>query len=363
MTLQPRVPVVAIDGTPLMPTTPAHARVMLRDGVARPWRNKLGLFYIQMLIPVGVATQPMAVAVDPGSKHEGVAVASHLRVEITAQVNLPDQTHRKMEARRNLRRARRYRKTPRRPKRFNNRRHGRRYWIAPSQLAKVQARLKAIRELCRIYPVNRIIIENVRHHPSLGKGAHFFSTAEVGKTMTLLELQKLAPVTVVESVDTAAWRQLFGLFKIQGPNRPEVFEAQAVDAVAMLMGTTGCAFGSPPFHVFTALRHHRRSLHRQNPQKGGARPPYGGTSNGTFFRKGDWVAVTTRSGRLRGWVCGLPTPTTRAVAVADADGVRIRQFSPRQVRLLARASGFTRKNGRTPFLPMGEARGLQAQIR
>ena len=235
---QPRVPVVAIDGTPLMPTTPAYARVMLRDRVARPRRNMLGLFYIQMLIPVGTATQPMALGLDPGGRYEGVAVASHRQIEATAQVNLPDQTHKKMETRRALRLARRYRKTPRRPKRFNNRRHGGRYWIAPSQLAKVQARLKAVRELCRIYPVNRIVIENVRHHPSIGKEAHFFSTAETGKTVTLLELHKLAPVTVVESSDTAAWRQQFGLTKIHGPNRPEVFEAQAVDAVAMLMGTT-----------------------------------------------------------------------------------------------------------------------------
>ena len=323
-----------------MPTTPAHTRVMLRDGVARPRRNKLGLFYIQMLIPVGTAMQPMTLALDPGSKHEGVAVGSHLQVETTAQINLPDQTHKKMETRRALRRARRQRKTPRRPKRFDNRRHGRCYWIAPSQLSKVQARLKAVKELCRIYPIKRIIVENVRHHPSIGKGAHFFSTAEIGKTLTLLELQKLAPVTVVESADTAAWRQQFGLTKIQGPNRPEVFEAQAVDAAAMLMGATGCLLGNPPFYVLTALRAHRRSLHRQNPQKGGTRPPYGGTSNGMAFRKGDWVEVATQSGKIRGWVVGLPTPRTPKVGIAGSDGKRIDRFVPRRMQLLARAGGF-----------------------
>ncbi len=329
-----------MDGTPLMPTTPAHARTMLRDKVAKPRRNKLGQFYIQMLIPVGTATQPMTLALDPGSKHEGVAVTSHKQIEFTAQVNLPDQTHKKMETRRNLRRARRFRNTPRRPKRFDNRRHGQKYWIAPSQLAKVQARLKAVRELCHIYPVNRIVIENVRHDPKIGKQAHYFSTTEVGKTVTLLELQKLAPVTLVESTGTAAWRQQFGLSKIQGPKRPEVFEAQAVDAVAMLMGTTGCTLGNPPFYVFTALCAHRRALHRQNPQKGGIRPPYGGTSNGTFLRKGDWVEVQTRHGRLRGWVSGLPTEKTPRVGVAGADGRRIDKFVPKKMRLLARAGGF-----------------------
>ncbi len=357
-----------MDGTPLMPTTPAHARIMLRDGVARARRNKLGLFHIQMLIPVGTATQPMTLALDPGSKHEGVAVSSHLQVEITAQVNLPDQTHKKIETRRNLRRARRYRKTPRRPRRSNNRRHGGCYWIAPSQLAKVQARLKAVRELCRVYPVQRIIVENVRHHPSIGKGAHFFSTAEIGKTVTLLELQKIAPVTLVESSDTAVWRQQFGLTKIHGPNRPEVFEAQAVDAAAMLMGTTGCPLANPPFHIFTALRAHRRSLHRQNPQKGGVRPPYGGTSNGMFFRKGDWVDVATRGGRLRGWVVGLPTVKTPRIGVAGTDGKRIaqfglRQFGLRQVRLLARAGGFAwRKELQAGLLSVDQIKGLETAM-
>lgn len=359
---QPRVPVVAMDGTPLMPTTPAHARVMLRDKVAKPMRNKLGLFYIQMLIPVGTAMQPMALALDPGSKHEGVAVASHLQIETTAQVNLPDQTHKKMDTRRNLRRARRFRKTPRRPKRFDNRRHDQKYWLAPSQLAKVQARLKAVREMCRIYPVNRIIVENVRHDPKIGKGAHFFSTTEVGKTVTLLELQNLAPVTVVESADTAAWRAQFGLTKIKGPNRPEVFEAQAVDAVAMLMGTTGCVFGNPPFYVFTALRFSRRSLHRQEFQKGGIRPRFGGTTNGTFFRKGDWVEVSTRRGTLRGWVCGLPTATTRVIGVAGADRKRIRQFGLRQVRLLARAGGFAWRKRESAISPTPSGVGGMAQV-
>lgn len=357
---QPRVPVVARDGTPLMPTTPAHARIMLRDGVARARRNKLGFFYIQMLISVGTATQPMALALDPGSKHEGVAVASHKQVEVTAQMNLPDQTHKKMETRRTLRRARRYRKTPRRPKRFDNRGHGRLDWLTPSQLSKVQARLKAVRELCRIYPIQQILIENVRHDPKIGKQAHFFSTSEIGKTVTLRELQKLAPVTVVESTDTATWRQQFRLTKIQGPNRPEVFEAQAVDAVAMLMGITRCAFGTPSFSVFTALRHHRRSLHRQNPQKGGARLPYGGTANGTFFRKGDWVEVRAKKRQIRGWVCGLPTAVTRKVGVAGPDGRRIGQFGIRQVRLLARSGGFTWKRRVAALLPTAEAGGLRA---
>jgi len=39
-----------------------------------------------------------------------------------------------------------------------------------------------------------------------------------------------------------------------------------------------------------------------------------------------------------GWVCGLPTETRKLVGVADADGKRIDQFSPKKVSLLATQS-------------------------
>ncbi|MDA8336073.1 MAG: RRXRR domain-containing protein [Peptococcaceae bacterium] len=347
---QPRVPVVSVDGKPLMPTTPANARKMLRDGVARPRRNKLGLFYIQMTRPVGTAVQPMALSLDPGGKYEGVAVASHLRVELTGQVNLPTGVPDKMETRHNLRRARRFRNCPRRPARFSNRRHNGKYWLAPAQASKVNARLKAVRELCRIYPVSMIIVEDVRHKPN-GKKDRHFSTAEVGKKLTYEELGKLAPVTLITAKDTAAWRERFGLRKLSGPNRPEVFEAQAVDAAAILMGAMGCGPGHPPFRVWTALRFVRRSIHRQNPQRGGVRPRYGGTCNGGLLRKGDWVEAEKAGRVCRGWVCGLPTAVTKLVGVADAAGKRIGQFSPAKVSLLARAGGFSWKEVEAAFLP------------
>jgi hypothetical protein len=224
----------------------------------------------------------------------------------------------------------------------------------------VHARVKAVRELCRIYPVQRILVENVRHHPCHGRQGNFFSTAEVGKHKALTAFEKLAPVTIVEALDTAGWRHQFGLPKIPGPNRPPVFEAQAVDAAAMLMGVIGCRLGTPAFHIFTAIRFVRRQFHKQQPQKGGIRRRYGGTSSGTFFRKGDWVEVVTKGHRIHGWVCGLPTATTPKVGVAGPDGTRIAQFNPRQARLLARAGGFTwRRETKAVLLPTVQTGGLR----
>ncbi|MBC7342551.1 MAG: RRXRR domain-containing protein [Clostridia bacterium] len=342
---QPRVPVVSMDGKPLMPTTPARARKMMRDGVAKPRRNKLGLFFIQMARPVGEKTQPMALAVDPGAKYDGMAVASHEQIELKAMLFLPDDVPKKMETRRNLRRARRYRKAPRRPKRFDNRRK-KGYWLAPTQRSKVEARLKVVREIRKIYPIKLIITEDVRYNHYKFRDGKYFSTVEVGKTLTYREYRKLAELRLVEVSDTDAWREQFGLRKQTDKKWEQVLETHANDAVAMLMGVAGCKDSpSAPFFVWRRLRYARRSLHRQNPQKGGVRPRFGGTASGGFFRKGDWVEAEKAGKVYRGWVCGLPTGTTNLVGIADADGKRIGQFTPKKVRLLARSTGFSWKEG------------------
>lgn len=346
---QPRVPVMSADGKPLMPTTPRKARLMIRDGIAKPRRNKLGLFYIQMLRLVGENTQPMVLAVDPGAKYDGVAVASHRQVELKAMVFLPDDVPGKMETRRNLRRARRYRKTPRRPARFDNRKR-KGYWLAPTQRSKVETRLNVVRELCKIYPVDLIITEDVRFNHAKDRNGKYFSTVEIGKTLTYWEYGKLAELKLVEVSDTDAWRVEFGLEKHTDRKWEQTPETHANDAAAMLMGVTGCRDNlAAPFWIWRRLRYARRSLHRQNFQKGGVRPRFGGTANGTFFWKGDWVEVG--AGKIRGWVCGLPTERTKLVSVADADGKRIQRARPKQVSLLARSSGFAWKEVKAAFLP------------
>ncbi|MCL6557509.1 MAG: RRXRR domain-containing protein [Firmicutes bacterium] len=341
---QARVPVVGMDGKPLMPTTPAKARKMMKDGLAKPRRNKLGLFYIQMLRPVGTKTQFMAVAVDPGAKYDGVSVASQRQVELKAVVFLSDGVPNKMEARKNLRRARRYRKTPRRPARFNNRKR-KGYWLTPTQRSKVETRLKVVRELCKIYPVELIITEDVHYNHYKYRDGRYFSIVEIGKTLTYREYGKLAELKLVEVSDTNTWRIKFDIEKRTDKKWEQVPETHANNAVAILMGVTGCDNTEVPFYVWRKLQYTRRSLHRQNPQKDGKRPRFGGTANGGFFRKGDWVEAEKAGKTYRGWVCGLPTKTTKMVGVADADGKRIGQFSPKKVRLLARSGNFSWKEG------------------
>ena len=138
-----RIPVVNRQGEPLMPTTPSKCRKMLRDNIAEKKWTKEGIFYIQMLIETGSKTQDMALAIDPGSKFDGYCVSSEKEIAVMGMAVLPDEVHKRMETRKSQRRTRRNRNCRRRKARFDNRRKND-GWIAPSQLAKVQLRIRII---------------------------------------------------------------------------------------------------------------------------------------------------------------------------------------------------------------------------
>jgi RRXRR protein len=63
-----RVPVVDARGIPLMPCTPPKARALVKAGRARPMRNKLGLFYLQLTYEQEPNNQQLVVGIDPGSR-------------------------------------------------------------------------------------------------------------------------------------------------------------------------------------------------------------------------------------------------------------------------------------------------------
>jgi hypothetical protein len=66
-----RVAVVDSGGAALMPCTPGKTRHLLKNGKAKPKRNKLGIFYVQLCYEQEPNNQPMVVGVDPGGKWNG----------------------------------------------------------------------------------------------------------------------------------------------------------------------------------------------------------------------------------------------------------------------------------------------------
>jgi len=300
------VPVVSATGNPLIPCRPSKARRLLVKGLAEKCWNRLGMFYLRLKFEPKSElnrNQQLCLAVDPGSKWDGAAVISKSEVLTCGMLVLPSRVAERLKRRQEMRRARRYRKTPRRAKRFDNRRR-RKGWIAPSQKAKVDFRIKVVDGLCRIYPIDRFAVEDVRfNHYKKRRGKHF-STVEIGKAKFYEHLRKLGRPTLYDGVETAKQRERLGLQK-NPVKRTLSWDTHAVDAIAIGCIEIGCSNPYPPeFWAWKRFEYARRQLHRLEPDKGGIRRRYGGSWSIPPFKKGDVVLYHGRLARVGGFMDG-----------------------------------------------------------
>ena len=151
--------VISKDGQPLMPTRRfGKVRRMLKEGNAIVVRRCP--FTIKLLYETECNVQEITLGVDAGSKHIGLSAATESSELYAAEVELRGDVSKNLAVRREMRRARRNRKTRYRKARFDNRvRSKHKGWLAPSVEQKVQTHLTAINRVCRILPVSKIVIE------------------------------------------------------------------------------------------------------------------------------------------------------------------------------------------------------------
>ena len=298
-----RVPVVSVDGKPLMPTTPARARKLIRGRQAVGKWSKLGIFYIQMLRPVGEEVQEVDLGLDPGSKFEGIAVVSKKAVLQTGMTILPKGIVKKLEQRRRQRRFRRYRKTWRRACRFNNRRRAD-GWIAPSQKAKVDFRLKIVEELKKLYPIKKAIVEDVNFNHYRKRWGRYFSTVEIGKGRTYEQLQKWFELKKASGIETASIRREYNAKKI-GDKREKTIFSHAIDAIVIAAKEIGLkVLRVLSFFVWRRYQIARRQLHKLQFERGGIRRRKGGSRSMGRFKKGDIVLWRGELKRVGGYIEG-----------------------------------------------------------
>jgi hypothetical protein len=275
------VPVVSSTGKPLMPCHPARARELVRkDRAVR--RFSRGIFYIQLLDREDGKVQDVAVGIDPGSKKEALTVKSEAHTYLNIQADAVTWVKDAVEARRNMRRARRFRKTPCRANRKNRSRGG----IPPSTMARWQWKLRLCRWLAKLYPITCFVVEDIKAHCFGGRRWNCsFSPLQVGKEWFYKELSKLARVETKQGYETKELRDAYGLKKV-GNKRAEVFEAHCVDSWVLANWWTGGHVKPDNTRLLciTPLRFHRRQLHRFQPEAGGIRKPYGGTRSHGFKR-------------------------------------------------------------------------------
>ena len=171
------VPVLDIEGRPLMPTKPSRARRWLRNGKAhKRWMK--GVFCVQMTDVSAhdpdVEVDGVQINIDPGAKATGLAVVSETPEGRRAHALL-DLRHRgnrirnRMDRRRAFRRGRRSRIRNRQP-RFDN--HARPDgWLAPSMLTRLANTETWIRRLTELFPITLVRVETARFDTQLMKDA------------------------------------------------------------------------------------------------------------------------------------------------------------------------------------------------
>lgn len=153
-----KVYVINKHGRPLMPCSPATARHLLDDGKAKV--KKRTPFTIQLLFGSSGYTQEIILGVDAGSKTIGLSASAETEELFSAEVKPRNNVVDLLSTRREFRRARRNRKTRYRKPRFNNRvRSKHKGWLAPSVETKIQEHITAIKMVCHILPVSKVVVE------------------------------------------------------------------------------------------------------------------------------------------------------------------------------------------------------------
>lgn len=153
-----RVYVLNMHGHPMMPCTPRKARLLLKQD--RAFVVKRTPFTIQLKFGSSGYKQPVVLGVDAGSKIVGLAATTKDEELFSAELTPRNDVVDLLSSRRELRRSRRNRTTRYRKPRFDNRtRVKHRGWLAPSVEVKIQEHITAIKRVCRILPISKVVVE------------------------------------------------------------------------------------------------------------------------------------------------------------------------------------------------------------
>ena len=336
------VPVVDKENKPLMPTKPSRARRWIKSGKATPFWKK-GIFCVRLNVePSDRKTHSIVVGIDPGSKKEAFTVKSEIHTYLNIQADAVTWVKDAVKTRREMRRGRRFRKTPCRKPRYNKAKGG----MAPSTKARWQWKLRVCWWLKSIFPITDFVVEDIAATTRKGKRRWnvSFSPLEVGKKWFYAELEKLGNVHTLKGYETKELRDRYGLKKSSKKLKND-FSAHCVDSwvlanwyaknnARLRLSVGGYISPDNKDIIFvTPLRFHRRQLHALQPSKGGVRRPYGGTRS-LGFKRGSYVKHPKYG------VCFVGGTSKGCISLHSlTDGKRLTQNAlPKECRFLTYAS-------------------------
>ena len=154
---------------PLNPVHPGRARLLLKEGKAAVWRRYPFTIILKYAIS-NPPLEPLRLKLDPGSKTTGLALINDATGHVVWAAEL---THRgqaikkALDARRGVRRGRRYRHTRYRQPRFANRRNKKKGWLPPSLASRLANITTWVARLIRFAPIADLSMELVKFDTQL----------------------------------------------------------------------------------------------------------------------------------------------------------------------------------------------------
>ncbi len=271
-----RVFVLGKDGKPLTPCKMSKARKLIDGKQANSVWNKFGEFGVQMLVDTRKETPKTILGCDFGTKFEGYSVLSGKENVLNVMWKLPDKKKlvKKLEERRTLRRARRFRNCRRRECRVNNR--NKKGFIAPSQLQIINSRLKCISELFRCYPFDAVALEDVKFNHRDKHYGRNFTTLEIGKKKLYNYIRAKVGVgnlILFNGYDTQGFREKINLKKSKDKSAKR-FSTHCVDSFVIANELSQATPNRNLVYVDDNYRPIRRRLHDSQFAKGGIRAKF-----------------------------------------------------------------------------------------
>lgn len=150
-----RVSVLNMRREPIMPTSQAKAKHLVRDGKAKVIQRNP--FTIQLKYPTGEAKQYIILGIDAGYSMIGFSAITKKRELICGEVKLRKNISKLLEQKKNYRRTRRN-KLWHRPPRFANRGRAK-GWLPPTIRHKLDSHIRIVEEMKRFLPITKVVVE------------------------------------------------------------------------------------------------------------------------------------------------------------------------------------------------------------
>lgn len=274
------VPVLSKDKKPLMPCSPARARLLMKNKEAVSFYQK-GIFCIKLTKePSDDEFQAVALGIDPGSKREGYTVATAKAVAMNITTNTRDWIKNNIKTRKALRHSRRQRNCPYRIAR-KNRASLKMTAPYPSVKARWDAKINIIKQLIKIFPISIINIEEIKFKSIKGKKNKknlSFCPLEMNKGYFDKQI-KILNIKIIKTQgrQTSKHRIARGFAKT---NNKLLYSWDAHNSDSHSLAEIALGSQIKPYkglYKIEYIKLFRRKLHVQNQIKNGYRKPLGST--------------------------------------------------------------------------------------